>query len=96
MRTGPRHDLAVHIDHWKSGLWSPLDSGRVTAAQLAAPSYRSNSSGRIQIEAKADMARRGVGSPDRAEAVLLALFEPPRRVVPEVAPLSIPGSNTGI
>ena len=70
-----------------------LQVDRVTALQLAAPSYRSNSTGRIQIEAKADMSKRGVGSPDRAEAVLLALFEPPRRVVPEVAPLSIPGSN---
>jgi hypothetical protein len=68
----------------------------VTVAQLAAPNYRSNSSGRIQIEAKADMAKRGVGSPDRAEAVLLALFEPPRRVVPEVAPLSITGTNSWI
>ncbi|HEY7825019.1 MAG TPA: hypothetical protein VIG24_19420 [Acidimicrobiia bacterium] len=73
-----------------------LDVDRLTALQLAAPSYRSNSSGRIQIEGKAEMSKRGVGSPDRAEAVLLALFEPPRREIPEVAPLSLPGTNSWI
>lgn len=70
-----------------------LDVDRRAVAQLSAPSYRSNSSGRLQIESKADMARRGVGSPDRAEAVLLAVFEPPVKEAPVVAPLSIPGSN---
>lgn len=64
-----------------------------TVAQLAAPTYRSNSTGRIQIESKADMKRRGVSSPDRAEAVLLAVFEPPRKEIPAVEPLSIPQSS---
>ena len=70
-----------------------LQVDRITAMQLAAPSYRANASGRLQIEAKADMSRRGVGSPDRAEAVLLALFEPPRHEVPAVVPLSITGQS---
>lgn len=65
-------------------------------AQLTAPSYKSNSSGRIQIESKADMSARGIGSPDRAEALLLAVFEPPRHVIPDVAPLSLPGTNSWI
>lgn len=65
-----------------------LDIDQRTVMQLAAPSYRSNSSGRIQIESKADMAKRGIGSPDRAEAVLLAWFEPPRNEVPLVEPIS--------
>jgi len=73
-------ELALNVDH-------------STIAQLAAPSYRSNSSGRIQIESKADMSKRGVGSPDRAEAVLLALFEPPRIEAPEIAPLSFTTTN---
>jgi hypothetical protein len=74
-------DLALEIDHR-------------TVQQLAAPSYRSNSSGRILIESKADMAKRGVGSPDRAEAVLLALFEPPGPAeIPLVAPISLTGSS---
>lgn len=71
-----------------------LDVDRVTQSQLAAPSYRSNSSGRIQIEGKDEMKKRGIGSPDRAEALLLALFEPPAPDIPEIAPLSITKKNT--
>lgn len=46
------------------------------AAQLNAPTYGSDSQGRIKIEKKDDIKKRGLGSPDRAEAVLLALYEP--------------------
>jgi hypothetical protein len=35
------------------------------------------------------MKRRGVNSPDRAEAVLLAMFEPPTRSYGIAPPLSI-------
>jgi hypothetical protein len=71
-----------------------LDVDQRTAQQLAAPSYRSNSTGRILIESKVDMAKRGVGSPDRAEAVLLALFEPPGPPeFPMVQPLSLTGQS---
>ena len=70
-----------------------LDIDHTAAAQLSAPSYRSNSGGRIQIESKDDMKKRGIGSPDRAEALLLAIFEPPHREVPDVMPLSITGQN---
>lgn len=73
-----------------------LDIDHITASQLAAPSYRNNSSGRIQIEGKEEMARRGLPSPDRAEALLLALFEPPRTEIPEVPPLSITKTNTWV
>ena len=66
-----------------------LAVGKKEVAQLTAPTYRSNSSGRIQIEAKADMKRRGVSSPDRAEALLLALFEPPSKEPMLAPPLSI-------
>ena len=64
-----------------------------TLAQLASPIYKSDSSGRIQIESKKDMKRRGLNSPDRAEAVLLSLFEPKARIIPDIAPISIEGSN---
>lgn len=46
------------------------------AAQLNAPTFGSDSQGRIKIEKKEDIKKRGLGSPDRAEAVLLALYEP--------------------
>jgi len=68
-----------------------VDTG--TVAQLSSPTYRANSAGKIQIESKDDMKKRGVSSPDKAEAVLLALFEPPNSEVVLVAPLSLSGSN---
>ena len=71
-----------------------MDVDSQTVAQLSAPTYRANSAGKIQIESKDDMKRRGISSPDRAEAVLLALFEPPQSVQPDlVAPLSITSSS---
>lgn len=45
-------------------------------AQLRTPTVRYTSTGHAQVESKASMKTRGVSSPDRAEAVLLALFEP--------------------
>jgi len=71
-----------------------LDVGRKELIQLTAPTYRANSSGRLQIESKADMKRRGVNSPDRAEALLLAVFEPPRKGGYDIAaPLSLTQSH---
>jgi hypothetical protein len=46
------------------------------AAQLNAPKYGHDTQGRVQIEKKTDIKKRGLGSPDRAEAILLALYEP--------------------
>lgn len=54
-----------------------LEVDRPVLAQLSAPLYRSDSSGRIVIEKKSEMKKRGVSSPDRAEAILLGYFEPP-------------------
>lgn len=71
-----------------------LDIDRRTMAQLSGPLYKSDSSGRIKIESKVDLKRRGNNSPDRAEAVLLALYDPPgSAAVPLVAPISIEQTN---
>jgi hypothetical protein len=70
-----------------------LDLDQKVLAQLSAPIYKSDSAGRILIESKKDMKRRGLGSPDRAEAVLLALYEPKARIIPNVSPISIEGVN---
>lgn len=71
-----------------------LDVDRPTLAQLAGPMYKSDSAGRIVIEKKADMKKRGVLSPDRAEAVLLAFFEPPGLLVlPDDLPVSLTQTN---
>jgi phage terminase large subunit len=46
-----------------------------TIAQLAGIRYRHNSRGQIEIESKGEAAKRGVKSPDRAEAVMLAFAD---------------------
>jgi hypothetical protein len=65
-----------------------LDVDRPVLAQLAGPTFESDSSGRILIESKQAMKKRGVHSPDRAEAILLALYEN-KNVVPVTVPVSI-------
>jgi len=70
-----------------------LDVDRKTQAQLASPTYRSDSAGRVVIEKKTEMAKRGVGSPDRAEAVLLALYQPPSELGGIPAPVGFDQSN---
>ncbi|MFZ5850336.1 MAG: LAGLIDADG family homing endonuclease [Actinomycetota bacterium] len=67
---------------------------RRTMAQLAGPTYKHSSTGRLQIEKKAEMKKRGLPSPDRAEAIMLALYEPPAKgQVPAVAPFGLGGAN---
>ena len=71
-----------------------LDVDRRVVAQLGSPDFVSDSSGRIQVVSKAVLRKRGGVSPDRAEAVLLALYEPDRRrEVPLVAPIAIVQRN---
>jgi len=49
------------------------------AKQVCIPGFRVLETGKIQIESKDDLKRRGVPSPDRAEALILSLAEPRRR-----------------
>ncbi|MFH8465998.1 hypothetical protein [Streptomyces sp. NPDC017991] len=58
-----RGRLRLHVD-------------KKAAAQLSTPKLLSTTSGYTQIESKKAMKARGMKSPDRAEAVLLALYEP--------------------
>ena len=48
-----------------------------TIAQLTSIRYSHNSRGRVQIETKEDARKRGVKSPDRAEAVMLCFADLP-------------------
>lgn len=50
-----------------------------TAAELCSIRYKRTSRGQIQIESKDDAKRRGVSSPNRAEAVMLAFSKERRR-----------------
>ena len=51
-------------------------SDEVTMGQLAGIRYKINPRGQIVIESKEDAAKRGVPSPDRAEAIMLAFARP--------------------
>lgn len=47
-------------------------------AQLSVRKYSINSSGKLALESKDDMKKRDIDSPDRADALALACFTPPR------------------
>jgi len=49
---------------------------RKTVAQLTAPEVYTDSQGRAKVEGKASLRKRGMSSPDRAESVLLSVYEP--------------------
>lgn len=55
----------------------PLDDD--TAAELGSIRFKRLSNGQIQIESKDEAKRRGVPSPNRADAVMLALARPRKR-----------------
>lgn len=69
-----------------------LEVDNQVLAQLAGPTFKSDSSGRIQIESKLQMKARGIHSPDRAEALLLAMYES-RPVIPAISPVLIGQEN---
>jgi phage terminase large subunit len=52
----------------------------VTIGQLAGILYEVDAHGRLKIESKENARTRGVPSPDRAEALMLALGKPPQKI----------------
>ena len=48
-------------------------------SQLSNRKYRLNSDGKIVLERKEEMKKRGAQAPDRADALALALYEKPDR-----------------
>jgi hypothetical protein len=58
----------------EADVWGLED--RATLSQLASLRYTHDGRGRVEIESKADAQKRGVKSPDRAEAVMLAFAGP--------------------
>jgi len=86
-----RDRLRKTHDHWLflndgGGAESPLadlllldPADKDLAKQLCIPGFTVLESGKIQIESKDQLKRRGVPSPDRAEALILSLAEPQAR-----------------
>lgn len=66
----------AQIREMMSGGALSLDNDDELAAQLSSRKYRLSSRGKIILESKDDMKKRGLDSPDRADAVALSLFEP--------------------
>lgn len=66
---------------------------RTALAQLAGIRYAHDNRGKIVIEKKADARKRGVKSPDRAEAVVLAFWTPPRNAMAGVLARSLKGGK---
>lgn len=48
-------------------------------AQLSSIKYKYNSSGQLQIESKEDMKKRGIKSPDKADALAFCFMNPPNK-----------------
>ena len=71
-----------------------IEHDRRLLAQLSGPSFGSDAAGRITIERKKDLKRRGLQSPDRAEAVLLALYDPPNKRARLEIPMSLTQENS--
>jgi len=62
---------------FKAGEIRGLDDEK-TIGQLTTIGYKHNSAGKIEIESKDDLAKRGVKSPDRAEALMLCFAQSKR------------------
>ena len=68
-----RAELWFKCKSWLEGMDVKLPRDDALYAELAAPRYHFTSSGKLQVESKEAMKKRGVASPDRADAVCLAL-----------------------
>lgn len=65
----------------------------VLAAQLSSMRYFVNSSGKTQIESKAEMKKRGLPSPDRADALMLAYAPVKPSYHAMGMPIAVPRAN---
>jgi hypothetical protein len=88
--SAPDNDPEERFLNMRSQLWwtarVAFEAGEVSLArlpekdyrrllsQLTAPTYKFTSNGKVQVESKADLKKRGVVSPDAADAFNLALY----------------------
>jgi hypothetical protein len=68
-----RAELWFKAKGWLEGMDVSLPEDDLLWADLAAPRYHFTSAGKLQVESKDAMKRRGIRSPDRADAVCLTL-----------------------
>jgi hypothetical protein len=86
-----------HYEDWGTESWAHLrdllQEGEVElindedlVGQLSTRKYTLTSKGKIKLESKKDMKKRGLSSPDRADAVVLA-FAPNRQTPISIIPI---------
>ena len=68
-----RAELWFKVKSWLEGMDVKLPLDDALWSELAAPRYHFTSSGKLQVESKEAMKKRGVASPDRADAVARCL-----------------------
>lgn len=83
----PDEEAAKNYDNMTTFLWAQirelmengvlsLEDDDETVAQLACRKYRMTSRGKMILESKEEMKKRGIDSPDRADALALSVYEP--------------------
>ncbi|QWU17381.1 hypothetical protein SAMN04487895_104233 [Paenibacillus sophorae] len=75
MRTVLQEAFSKYLQGEPMGIELPPDERLIT--QLSQRKYRMTSKGRIALERKEDMKKRGLDSPDRADAVILSFVTEP-------------------
>ncbi len=66
-----RAEMWLECKRWLANGAIPNDPDLI--AELTGPTYNFDSTGRLKIESKEDMKKRGVASPDKADALVLTL-----------------------
>lgn len=79
--------VAEHGEQPDYDLLISLPDDAKLAAQLSTPKMEHSAKGRIRVEPKASLARRGVPSPDRADALVLAFADVVGHHVPHIGRL---------
>lgn len=68
-----RAELWFQGKEWFQAKDCNLNGDEGLASELVMPRFKYSSSGKVQVESKEDMKKRGVKSPNRADAFLLTL-----------------------
>lgn len=71
--TNLRAELWFRVKAWLEQRNSKLPNDEALLAELVSPRYTFTSNGKMKVEGKDDMRKRGLSSPDRADAVCLTL-----------------------
>lgn len=76
-----RDQLWLDLKKWLEGSRGRLPQSKLLMEDLVAPSYAFMSNGKIKVESKAAMKRRGVRSPDLADALILTFASEPALLI---------------